>query len=228
MKFDCPIDAEGNKILKQELKEKWNEKTYEEIRQDPYDCGFTAIYLCQSANFNQFSSCAKIPILLKLAKLDLKKRTTIGELIFACCHWFPKKTAIESLIELGKENESEEKVVKIIFEFEDHEGFSCLNAIFNMATAYTTKTKKYPTGPMLSEIEESCSFLIEQAKSAKLDLAKILNHTTKSEATLFFYASIYSEKLTAYLLTQNVQVNSIDHLFVTPFFRVRLKVYFWK
>ena len=183
-------------------------------------------YLYFSANYAQFSSSAKIPTLLKLAELDLQKRTTIGELIYACCKWFPKKTAVESLIELGKENESEEKMARSIFEFQNHEGISCLTVIFEMATAYENRANKYPTGPMLSEIEESCSFLIELAKSAKLDLDKILNHTTKSGDTLFFYASVYSEKLTAHLLTQNVQVNSIDHKFLPPFFKVRLKVNF--
>ena len=221
--FDCPIDAQGNMILKQELKEQLNEMTYEEIRQNPNSYGFTSKYLFLSANKEEFSSSAKISTLLNLAKLDLQKKTTIGELIFTCCQWFPKKSALESLIELGKENESEEKVARSIFEFQDHEGFTCLTVIFNMAGYYRNITKEYPTGPMLGEIEDSCSFLIELAKSAKLDFDKTLNHTTKSGATLFLDASRYSSKLMAQLLRQNVQVNSINHLFITPFFRVRLK-----
>ena len=87
-----------------------------------------------------------------------------------------------------------------------------------MANMYRIETKKFPTGPMLGEIEESCSFLIELAKSAKLDLGKILNHTTKNGVTLFFDASAFSNKLTTQLLTQNVKVNSIGHNFVTPYF----------
>ena len=96
------IDAEANKILKQELKGEWDEMTHEEVRLIPDTYGFTSEYLYFSANYTKFSSSAKIPTLLKLAKLDLQKRTTIGELIFACCKWFPKKAAIESLIELEK------------------------------------------------------------------------------------------------------------------------------
>ena len=222
------IDAEGNKILKQELKEKWNEKSYEEIRKDPNDCGFTSEYLWATANFEEFSSSAKISALLKLAKLDLKRKTTIGELIFACCKWFPVKAAIKSLIELVKENESEEKVARSVFEFKNQNGANCLTVIFDMATKYRNRTDGYPTGPMLGEIEESCLFLIQLAKSAKLDLDKILNHTTKSGDTLFSDASVYSEKITAHLLTQNVQVNSINDLFVTPLFGVRLRVDFLK
>ena len=95
------VDAEANEILKQEL-EAWTEKTQEELRKVPYTYGFTSEYLYRFADFKEFSSAAKISTLLKLAKLDLQKRTTIGELIFACCKWFPKKAAIESLIELEK------------------------------------------------------------------------------------------------------------------------------
>ena len=82
---------------------------------------------------------------------------------------------------------------------------------------------------MLIEIEETCRFLIELAKSAKINMAKLLNHTTKSGHTLFHFASIISEKLAKQLLLETdghgkkiVKVNSITDLFLTPFFRVRL------
>ena len=116
------IDAEANVILKQELKEKWTDKTYDEIRKDPYSYGFMIVYLHESANTKEFSSSAKISTLLKLARLDLQKGTTIGELVYSCCQNFPTKQAIESLIELGKENESEEKVIESVFEFQNHQG----------------------------------------------------------------------------------------------------------
>ena len=78
---------------------------------------------------------------------------------------------------------------------------------------------------MLDDIEESCLFLIGKAKDFELDLDKILNHTTKDGSTLFTGASMYSERITKYLLTEkDVRVNSNDDNFVTPFFRVRLKI----
>ena len=163
--------------------------------------------------------------MLKLVKLDLRKGTTLFELIL-CCKWFPKKAAIQSLIELGKEIQSEEKVVGGVFQFQDQQGVSCLSGLFEMANAYRNATKQYPSGPMLVDIEESCAYLIQLAKSAKLDLNKILNHTDKVGQTLFSRASNYSEKMTKQLLMENVRVNSVDVLFVTPFFRVRLKIDF--
>ena len=221
------IEIEANEILKQELRVKWDEKSHEKIRRDPNYYGFSSVYLCQSANFKAFSSSVKISTLLKLTKLDRQKGTTIPELIFSCCKWFPKKEAIASLIELAKESENEEKVVKGVFEFQDHEGFNCLISLFQMATKYRNRNNgKYPSGPMLDYIEESCSFLIQLAKSAQLDLDSILNHTTKSGKTLFAEASFYSEKITKQLLIENVRVNSIDNMFMTPFFRVRLKISF--
>ena len=227
------VDAEANAILKQELGDEWDEKTHEEVRKSGYN-GFTSKYLSKSANSKEFVSSANISTLLKLAKLDLQKETTIGELVFSCCSRFPKKRAIQKLIDLAKQEESEEKVAERIFEFQTHNGFSCLTVIFNMASAYRTKNKgEYPSGPMLIDIEESCLFLIELAKSAKLDLHKVLNHTTKNGHTLFNKASLYSEKITEQLLMETndhgkkiVKVNSIDDLFLTPFFRVRLKIDF--
>ena len=136
------------------------------------------------------------------------------------CKLFPRKEALEKLVEHGKQTETCEKVVKSILEFEDHQGFTCLINLFQMANEYGNETNEYPSGPMLREIEESCFHLIDLAKSFNLDLKKILNHTTKSGTTLFDQASSYSEKATRRLLEENVQVNSVDHKFVTPFFNV--------
>ena len=116
------IDTQANAILKQELGEKWDEKTYEETRKDPYSSGFTSEYLCYLANFEELSSSAKISTIVELAELDLQKGTTIPELVFSCCKWFPKIEAIESLVQLRKENGSEEELVKSILEFQNHNG----------------------------------------------------------------------------------------------------------
>ena len=87
----------------------------------------------------------------------------------------------------------------------------------------------------MADIEESCLFLIQLAKSASLDLDKILNQATKSGQTLFSNASAYSEKTTKQLLTEAntnekkiIKVNTIEHNFVAPSFRVRLKTGYWK
>lgn len=90
-----------------------------------------------------------------------------------------------------------------------------------MATKYRNRNNdEYPSGPMLRGIEESCLYLIELGKSAKLDLDEVLNHTKKNGDTLLADASIFSEKITRQLLIEDVRVNSINHMFVTPFFRV--------
>ena len=167
------IDAEANEILKSELNGLWYDQSYEQIRKNPDFYGFTAKYLSPSANPKELSSSANISTLLKLAKLDLQKRTTIAELVFSCCVWFPNKKAIESLIDLGKQSETEEKVIRSIFQFEDNDGNTCLTVIFNLAILYRRKNNKKPSGPMLSDIEDSCLFLIQLAKSVNLGLDKI-------------------------------------------------------
>ena len=190
------IHEEADGILKRELKEKWGGWTYEVIRSGG-DYGYTHIYLYKSANYKEFSSSAKIEVMLELAKLDLQKGTTIPELIFACCQFFPRQEALEKLIELGKQSETDKEVAKSVLEFQHQTGHSCLIVTFNMANKYRNRNNgEYPSGPMLHEIEETIFYLIDLAKCFNLDLKKILNHTTKSGETLFFLASIYSETIT--------------------------------
>ena len=92
-----------------------------------------------------------------------------------------------------------------------------------MAKKYRSKTGDFPSSQMLHEIEESCLYLIELGRSFNLDMKKILNHTAKDGNTLFSEASIFSERLTEYLLGEKVKINSVDDSFMTPSFRVRLK-----
>ena len=180
-----------------------------------------------SADFEKFSSSAELSIMLELAKLDLKKRTTTAEMVFACCRWFPKRQALEMLIDFGIKSDSED-VTKAVFDYHDHEDYNCMISLFTMATKYRNKTKKYPTGPMLHEIEECCFYLIELANMSGVDLKKYLNHTTKHGITLFDQAAAYSKRLTLYLLKENAKINSINSYFMTPSFRVRQSTDFLK
>ena len=225
------IDTAANEILKQELKEEWEDITYKEIRENPDSFGFMSEYLWATANFKEFSSSAKISTMLKLAELDLQKGTLIGELVFSCCRRFPKKEPLESLIELGEHREGKEKAIESVFDFQDHEGFSCLTVIFDLATEYRTENNRYPSAKELDIIEESCQYLIQLAKIANHDMEKILNHTSNSGETLFSDASIFSRNITKQLLMETndngkkiVQVNSINDIFLTPFFKVRLEI----
>ena len=91
-----------------------------------------------------------------------------------------------------------------------------------MAACYRVRNNnQYPSGPMLRDIEESVEYLIDLAKKFKLDLKKILDHTTKSGEALFGAASVYSGKITKRLIEEKVKVNSINDMFMTPFFMVR-------
>ena len=218
---------EASEILKRELGDKYRGWTYEKIR-SKNNTGYMSIYLLYSANFREFSSSAKVEVVLELAKIDLQKGSTIPELVGSCCHSFPQREALEKLIELGKQSEPVEKLIKSVLEFESRQGITCLMGLFQMAAHYRndmTKISDYPSGPMMNEIEQSCAYLIDLAKCFHLDLGKILNHTAKNGSTLFYEASIYSETITRRLLEENVLVNSINPDFVTPFFRVRMNFF---
>ena len=88
--------------------------------------------------------------------------------------------------------------------------------------------KVYPSGQMLRHIEESLIFMIELAKSNNVEMDKVLNHTLKNGATLFFWASLYSENISRYLIQENVKVTSIGFCFQSPSFRVRQQIHHWK
>ena len=210
------IYAEATGILDRELKGKWRGFTYEQTIQENF-MGFASIYLAYSANYEQFASSAKIPIMLDLAKLDLQKGTTIAQLVHSCCLFFPIKEALQKLIELGNE---EAVVAKSVLEFEDHTGYNCLISLFNMAAHYRNITYDFPPDSKLHQIEEICFYLIGLGKSHNVDMKKILNHTANEGTTLFSYAASFSERLTKYLI-EEVKVNSIDFHFFTPIFRVR-------
>ena len=123
--------------------------------------------------------------MIELAKLDLQKETTIPELVFSCCQFFPIKKALMKLIELAQRNENDEKLAKNVIDFQDDEyGFNCLTTIFDTTTKYTIATQRLPTGPMLREIEDSFFFLIELFESNNLFLDKALNQTSKLGDTL--------------------------------------------
>ena len=198
---------------------------YERLRSESGDFGYTSVYLVACANFEEFSSSAKLSVVLKLAKLDLQKGSTIPELVLFCCFRFPFKEALESLIGFGRD-QSQEFLVRSIFEFRNFEGFNCLMSIFKLATKYRSATNKYPSGPMLLAIEKSFFFLIDLAKSNNLDLNRILNQTSKNGETIFHQASRFSKKITKYLLEAKVRVNCIDYHFMTSSYRVRIRVYF--
>ena len=138
-------------------------------------------YLEESANKRKFTSSAQISFVVKFAKLDLDKGASIGQLVHDCCSYFPKKEALEKLIEVANTTESEKNVVESIFDYEDQEGYTCMISLFDMATSYRKMNKKYPAGPMLRDIEESFVYLIELAKNFDLDFEKIINHTVSTQ-----------------------------------------------
>ena len=201
----------------------------------------TLRYLKSSVNFAECSSSAEVPEIIRLAKLDIEEGATVAELVFWCCYYYPRKEAIEKLIEL--ETDSEERLVKNIFEFRGYQDINCLMSLFQLPNHHKFLTKKHVFGrsetkthvsnikqkelinnrefTMLQNIENSCMHLIALAKCFSLDLEKILNHSRQNGDTLILYASRYSEELTNFLLDQGVRDNSINNAFGTPSFQVR-------
>ena len=216
--------AKAVEILNKELKGKYREstsRTYEELRSQG-GSGYTLVYLALSFNYSNYSSSINLVSLVGLAKIDLKKGTTIPEMVCMCCKWFPKKQVIQGLIDLGKQTEDDEKVVRSIFEFQNEEGANCFTFLFEIANNRYLECQ-VPDESLTRDIEESFLFLVDLAKTFKLNLSQIINHTTKVGDTLFSVASWNSERITQFLIDEDVKVNAINDLFETPHFEVRLR-----
>ena len=147
--------------------------------------------------------------------------TNIPELVFTCCNFCPKKQFIEGIINLEKTIEISE-LVESIFDFKNEYGYNCMIVSFNMMEWHKNETGNVPDSSleMFNEIESTVLYFIKLAVDNNLNLDKILNWVTENGETLFFRASFYSESLALELLSRNVDVKTVDNLFITPLFQV--------
>ena len=214
------VYAEATVIMDREI-DKWDGWSYEDVRLNPNFMGFSVMYLYELIDYKVGQSSAKIPIMLKLAKLDLQKGTTIPELMFSCCKFLPKKQALQSLFNLEQRAEKRRQLTRKIFEFSNHNGYNCFIGLLDMATLYNNQTKKLAEGILLRDIEECFWYLIDLATTYNLNLDKVFRHTTKDGVTFLHQASYFSENIMWYLLNRNVPVNPINYVFETVGYRVR-------
>ena len=106
--------------------------------------------------------------------------------------------------------------------FTNEVGFNCLIASFQLMGQYKLKTGRNPTNStgMFCEIEETLLFLTEESERHGVDMSTILNTRNNEGATLFNWATHYSEKIALALLERNVTVNTVTSDFGTPWFKV--------
>ena len=180
------------------LKEGLEEKSYEQLRKEK-KTGFAHYYLEKRGPRFGGSNKAELATLLEFARFDLALGTTIAELVYSCCHYRPRKTWIESLVNL---DEVTPKNLEQLFAYKGHGGINCLMAAFWYDIS--------------KGAEESVLYLTELGDEHDVDMAEVLDHTDNSGQTLFFYATLRSEQLALYLLKRGVKVNTVNHLFETP------------
>ena len=115
-----------------------------------------------------------------------------------------------------------QKLAESIFSYKDKNGANCLIFSFDMIAKYQNETRSLPDSsmPMFNEIESTIFYLIKLADDNNLNLDKILNSLTEDGVTLFWNATLYSESLALELLSRNVDVKIVNHLFQTTSFRV--------
>ena len=148
--------------------------------------------------------------------------TTVAELVYACCQFYPKKNFIEDLIKLENKMDMSELAESIFSYSCKEDGYTCLLTLFDMVVGYHNRTDKYPDSslPMFNEIESTAFYLIKMAEDNKLNMDKVLNCTADDGITLFWNAAIYSESLASELLKRNVVVTTVDYKFLIPSFQV--------
>ena len=191
------------------LKEGLGEKSYEQLRNEKDHrttglmTGFTHHYLEKTGLRYGGSNKAELATLLEFARFDLALGTTIAELVYSCCHYRPRKTWIESLVNL---DEVTPKNLEQLFAYKNDEGRNCL-----LEALWYDKSEG---------AEESVLYLIELGDQHGVDMAEVLNETDNGGGTLFYYATLRSKQLALYLFKRGVKVNTVDKSFSTPSFRV--------
>ena len=158
---------------------------------------------------------------MTLAACDVTLGTSIAEIVFYCCQYAPIKAFVVSLMTLATTTDMT-KLMSEVFDYRDKEGYNCFIMAFDMAARYNNTNNKYPdqTEPMLIEAEETILYLIQCGDQHGVDMDKVLNAVSKDGTTLFYRATVLSERVARYLLTRKVKVNSVDQLFQTVDFRV--------
>ena len=93
---------------------------------------------------------------------------------------------------------------------------------FDTMGGYMAETGNEPDSsmPLFNEIESTIFYLIKLTDDNKLNVRNVLNWVTDDGSTLFARAAVFSESLALELLSRNVDVKTVDHLFQTVPFKV--------
>ena len=188
------------------------------------DSGYTPAYLSLSANFRKCTSSAVLSEIETLVRIDLKEGKSIPQLVFDCCKFFPVKSAIEKIIEIGLESSGQEKsqLALEVIEFQDKHGIICLTALFQSAIEYRNYNDHVWDDDlhMARELENSFLYLFELGFYNNVDMMKVINTPAKVGMTLLQTAESFSKVLASVLISIRVKANSVDYDFQTPKFRV--------
>lgn len=190
--------------------------------------GFTHYYLMdhirRTTKNRKILSTPNIDTMMKLAEYDYEIGVKVTDLVFHCCRLGPSLQFVEFV--LGLDKIDTETTQRNVLKKQDSDGNNCLTVIFEVPVRYHNDTKKWPssTEDVMREITKTVWHLINLADRYQLD---ILNHLRNDGVTLFALATRYSEELAVELLNRNVQVKSVNNVFLTPSFRVSNFVIFW-
>ena len=210
--------VEAKALLKQEL---GKNRTYEQLRNLKYN-GYADYYLQQKKEHETLTTKADLNTMIQFARFDYTLGATIAEMIFDCCKHAPKKEFVENILALDKTTDKA-TLVTSLFDYKSKNGANCLIVSFAMPIWYRNKTGAAPdaTTGLMPEINKTIRYLIKLGDDHKVDMARVLNQTTKTGQTLFMGASSFSEEVASDLLRRRcVDVNTVNNIFMTPSFKV--------
>ena len=217
-------DQRAQILLRVELGAEYGAVTYDWIISKGWN-GYTHFYLIETANFETCSTRAEGDVIPELAKCDLEKGAKLEQIVYHCCRLAPIKNIIEKLIailfSMTSNGETINEMMTKIFEYQGQNGWNCLIVCYGMLANYRNKGNDPNRTPMKKSIEDTIEFLIEMGRDNGVDMVAVINCVTKTGQTLFWTSSAFSEKVALFLITLNVKVNEIDHLFITVQFQFR-------
>ena len=176
--------------------------------------GYTEDFL-QKCKVNQ---TGLVSAFLQIVEIDIQEEKSLAELVFGCCKGMPNKNFIKKF----NLEQDETKLIEVL-SYTDEEKTSIFAICFNRLNGPDKGDKV-----MLRNVQDLFFYFVDlinnSSEAIRQVFLKALESPSKAGLTAFSSAASHSEKISDYILNQDVQVNTVDAMGQVPTYKVRLLV----
>ena len=174
--------------------------------------GYTEDFL-QKCKVNQ---TGLVSAFLQIVEIDIQEEKSLAELVFGCCKGMPNKKFIKKF----NLEEDETKLIEVL-SYTDEEKSSLFAICFNRLNGPDKRN-----AAMLRNVQDLFFHFVDlinnSSEATQQVFLKALESPSKDGLTAFSSAASHSEKISDYILNQDVQVNTVDAMGQVPTYQVLL------